>query len=78
MRAINMCLITSFSNIHKSDMRQECSVWNIIVFNEAHSHQSQLHTGDSKSRLTQHCSNQFHLGPKGSCIVFLVSVMRSW
>ncbi|SGY41630.1 BQ5605_C003g02536 [Microbotryum silenes-dioicae] len=56
----------------------ECSVWTIIVFNETHSHRSLLHTGDSKSRLTRHCSNLFHLGPNGSCIVFLVSVMRSW
>ncbi|SGY16244.1 BQ5605_C012g06819 [Microbotryum silenes-dioicae] len=78
MRAINMRLITSFSDIRKSDMRRECSVWTIIVFNEAHSHRSLLHTGDSKSRLTRHRSNLFHLGPNGSCIVFLVSVMRSW
>ncbi|SGY45410.1 BQ5605_C001g00281 [Microbotryum silenes-dioicae] len=55
----------------------ECSVWTIIVFNEAHSHRSLLHTGDSKSRLTRHRSNLFHLGPNESCIVFLVSVMRS-
>ncbi|SGY19997.1 BQ5605_C017g08425 [Microbotryum silenes-dioicae] len=56
----------------------ECSVWTIIVLNEAHSHRSLLHTGDSKSRLTRHRFNLFHLGPNGSCIVFLVSVMRSW
>ncbi|SGY26628.1 BQ5605_C018g08753 [Microbotryum silenes-dioicae] len=56
----------------------ECSVWIIIVLNEAHSHRSLLHTGDSKSRLTRHRFNLFHLGPNGSCIVFLVSVMRSW
>ncbi|SGY74105.1 BQ5605_C005g03341 [Microbotryum silenes-dioicae] len=56
----------------------ECSVWTIIVFNEAHSHRSLLHTGDSKSRLTRQRSNLFRLGLNGSCIVFLVSVMRSW
>ncbi|SGY80438.1 BQ5605_C008g05386 [Microbotryum silenes-dioicae] len=83
MRAINMRLITSFSDNRKSDTRREqecpreCSVWTIIVFNGAHSHRSLLHTGDSKSRLTRHRSNLFHLGPNGSCIVFLVSVMRS-
>ncbi|SGZ28551.1 BQ5605_C027g10370 [Microbotryum silenes-dioicae] len=55
----------------------ECSVWTIIFFNEAHIYRSLLQTGDSKSRLTRHRSNLFHLGPNGSCIVFLVSVMRS-
>ncbi|SGY25365.1 BQ5605_C018g08606 [Microbotryum silenes-dioicae] len=39
----------------------KCNVWTIIVFNEAHSHRSLLHTGDSNSRLTRHRSNLFHL-----------------